>query len=98
MRPGSWIRPESEHPARRARRLASPRGGWSSLRWANATALDNRGALQPHQLGDAALRQGEELLELGAGEAALFASGLDLDDVADAGQHEVGVGLGAGIF
>ena len=61
-------------------------------RSASGECLD-RSLLQLAELGDPALGEAEEPVELCARNAALFAGGLHLDDLACAGQHEVGVGL-----
>ncbi|MNN41409.1 hypothetical protein D3C81_1555270 [compost metagenome] len=54
--------------------------------------------MQGEQVGAADLGQLEQAVELGAREAALLAGGLDFDDAAGAGQDEVGIGLGGGVF
>ena len=63
-----------------------------------STLTARRSPLQPDQLADTLLRQAEQRLELRPREPPLLPRRLDLDDVARARQHEVGVSLGVGIL
>ena len=60
--------------------------------------LGEKGRLQRGEFFQAFLREGEQGLELLAGERGFFAAALDFDELAAAGHDDVGVDLGVFVF
>ena len=60
---------------------------------ASTPILGDGELLQLHELGDAALGQRHQLIELRLAEGLLLGGALHLDDAARARHHEIGVGL-----
>jgi hypothetical protein len=91
-------RSSSTLPALRVASTTGPVTAWSGRPRASAQRLGERTGLQRGQPGDAAEREVEQRVELGAAERRALGGALHLDELAVAGRHDVQVGAGRDVL